>query len=128
MRYPSTIALSILVVIEMLNALNSLSEEESLVSVPPWSNPWLIGAIILSFVLHLAILYIPWLAGIFNVAPLEWADWQAVWWFSAPVLLVDEVLKWLTRRMVRHEQLQKQRRIGGGGSFDDTSALLEKEV
>lgn len=97
LRYPSTIALSILVTIEMLNALNSLSEAESLLSVPPWSNYWLLLAIMLSFGLHCLILYVPSLARIFGVAPLSRNEWFAVFAFSVPVVLLDEVVKWAMR-------------------------------
>lgn len=56
--HPMTMALSVLVTIEMLNAMNSLSENQSLISMPPWSNMWLIGSMALSFTLHFVILYV----------------------------------------------------------------------
>jgi Ca2+ transporting ATPase len=43
----------------MFNAMNSLSENESLLRLPVWKNPFLVGAIALSMALHFAILYIP---------------------------------------------------------------------
>jgi Ca2+ transporting ATPase len=55
----TTMSLSILVVVEMFNAMNSLSENESLLRLPLWKNMWLVAAITLSMVLHVAILYIP---------------------------------------------------------------------
>lgn len=44
-------------------------------------------------VLHFMILYIPWAAALFSVTALSWADWGAVLWLSAPVVLLDECLK-----------------------------------
>jgi Ca2+ transporting ATPase len=52
-------SLSILVTVEMFNAMNSLSENESLLRLPLWKNMFLVAAITLSMVLHIAILYIP---------------------------------------------------------------------
>ena len=37
-RAPSTVAMTVLVVVEMFNALNALSENASLLQLPPWSN------------------------------------------------------------------------------------------
>ncbi|KAJ1646940.1 hypothetical protein LPJ64_001614 [Coemansia asiatica] len=96
----STISLSILVSIEMFNAMNSLSENASLLEVPLWRNPSLIGAIALSFALHFAILYIPFFNTIFSVAQLSWVEWKAILLISMPIILVDEVLKWYARTFV----------------------------
>jgi len=55
----TTISLSILVTVEMFNAMNSLSENESLLRLPVWKNMYLVGAILLSMALHVMILYVP---------------------------------------------------------------------
>lgn len=55
----TTISLSILVTVEMFNAMNSLSENESLLRLPVWKNMYLVMAIALSMALHFMILYVP---------------------------------------------------------------------
>ncbi|XP_064417011.1 sarcoplasmic/endoplasmic reticulum calcium ATPase 2 [Latimeria chalumnae] len=94
---PMTMALSVLVTIEMCNALNSLSENQSLLKMPPWENLWLLGAICLSMFLHFLILYVEPLPMIFQIQPLSMVQWITVLKMSLPVILVDEVLKFVAR-------------------------------
>ncbi|XP_064893217.1 sarcoplasmic/endoplasmic reticulum calcium ATPase 3 isoform X1 [Columba livia] len=108
-RYPTTMALSVLVTIEMCNALNSVSENQSLLRMPPWLNIWLLGAIVMSMALHFLILYVKPMPLIFQVTPLNWPQWVVVMKISLPVILLDEGLKYLSRnhldgilRTVRH--------------------------
>ncbi|RYP27753.1 hypothetical protein DL767_007528 [Monosporascus sp. MG133] len=93
----STVSLSILVVIEMLNAMNALSSSESLLTLPLWENMMLVYAITLSMTLHFALLYIPVLQSLFSILPLNWTEWKAVLAISAPVIVIDEVLKLIER-------------------------------
>jgi Ca2+-transporting ATPase len=99
----STMSLSVLVVIEMLNALNALSEDSSLLQMPPWANPWLLVAMGFSIGMHFVILYIPFLAQVFSIVPLTYNDWVVVMAFSIPVILIDEVLKAVGRGLNRAE-------------------------
>jgi len=92
-----TMALSVLVTIEMANALNSVSENQSLVLMPPWINPWLLMAMALSFSLHFVILYVDFLNVVFNISHLSLDQWIVVLKFSLPVLLLDEALKFVAR-------------------------------
>lgn len=105
----------------------SLSENQSLLRMPPWVNIWLLGAIILSLSLHFLILYVEplpvsiserqvgssertdhWYVSdhnqslfalqlIFQVTPLRWSQWMVVLKISFPVILLDEVLKYISR-------------------------------
>ncbi|XP_030375750.1 calcium-transporting ATPase sarcoplasmic/endoplasmic reticulum type isoform X2 [Scaptodrosophila lebanonensis] len=94
-----TMALSVLVTIEMLNAMNSLSENQSLITMPPWCNFWLIGSMALSFTLHFVILYVDVLSTVFQVTPLSPEEWITVMKFSIPVVLLDETLKFVARKI-----------------------------
>lgn len=92
-----TLSLSVLVAIEMFNSLNALSEDNSLVTMPPWRNPWLLVAMSVSFGLHCVILYVPFLADVFGIVPLSLKEWFLVILVSAPVILIDEALKFVGR-------------------------------
>ncbi|KEY67519.1 hypothetical protein S7711_02438 [Stachybotrys chartarum IBT 7711] len=94
----STVSLSILVVIEMLNAMNALSSSESLLTLPLWNNMMLVYAIALSMALHFALLYTPFLQSLFGILPLNTTEWKAVLFISAPIILIDEVLKLIERQ------------------------------
>lgn len=88
-----TLSLSVLVAIEMFNSLNALSENGSLLTMPPWVNPWLLVAMSVSFGLHFLILYVPFLAQVFGIVPLSFNEWLLVLAVALPVILIDEVLK-----------------------------------
>jgi len=84
----------------MFNAANALSEDNSLLKVPVWSNPWLLLAMAVSFGLHFVILYVPALALTFSIVPLSLNEWLLVLLFALPVVLIDEVLKFIGRNVV----------------------------
>merc|ERR1712146_135498 len=101
---PMTMALSVLVTIELLNALNSVSEDQSLLVMPPWKNMYLVLADLLSLGLHFVILYVPQLSQLFQLQPLNWDEWQAVLLLSFPVIILDEILKFIARWRRRANQ------------------------
>ncbi|KAJ1416905.1 P-type ATPase [Sesbania bispinosa] len=92
-----TLSLSVLVAIEMFNSLNALSEDGSLLTMPPWVNPWLLLAMSVSFGLHFLILYVPFLAQVFGIVPLSFNEWLLVLVVAFPVVIIDEILKLVGR-------------------------------
>ncbi|CBZ31340.1 calcium-translocating P-type ATPase [Leishmania donovani] len=127
------IALSILVVVEMLNALNALSENQSLVVIRPSTNKWLIAAICSSIALHLTIMYIPFFSRLFGVTPLgvdvdvvataspwevllptDFTDWKMVLVLSIPVIFLDELLKLFSRCSNHHRESYSAEPVVGG--------------
>eukprot|EP00796_Vickermania_ingenoplastis_P010661 gene10661-7407_t len=119
------IALSNLVVVEMFNALNALSENSSILVTRPSSNVWLIFTIASSIFLHLIIMYVPFFADLFSITPLgvapavleaapawsvliptDFTEWRFILLCSFPVILIDELLKLITR-MFSHAKNDK---------------------
>ena len=64
----------VLVTIEMLKALNIMSENQSLLVMPPWKNWSLITAITGSMMIHFVILYVPFMKPIFRVTLRNWTQ------------------------------------------------------
>lgn len=67
----ATLSLSVLVMIEMFNAYNAISADESLLVMTPFVNPYLIAATLSSTMLHLMIVYVPFFNQVFSIAPLS---------------------------------------------------------
>ncbi|XP_015281297.1 PREDICTED: sarcoplasmic/endoplasmic reticulum calcium ATPase 1 [Gekko japonicus] len=107
---PMTMALSVLVTIEMCNALNSLSENQSLVRMPPWVNFWLLGSICLSMSLHFFILYVDPMPMIFKLTHLGFHHWMVVLKISLPVILLDEILKFVARNYLERDLEERMRK------------------
>jgi Ca2+ transporting ATPase len=113
----STVSLSILVVIEMLNAMNALSSSESLLTLPLWKNMMLVYAICLSMALHFALLYIPFLQTLFSIGPLNWNEWRAVLIISAPIIAIDEILKFVERAIYLPKPAEAKKVEMNGNGF-----------
>lgn len=106
-----TLSLSVLVAIEMFNSLNALSEDTSLLVMPPWVNPYLLLAMSVSFGLHFLILYVPFLAKIFGIVPLSFNEWLLVLLVSLPVILIDEFFKFIGRKMSASERRTRKLKL-----------------
>jgi Ca2+-transporting ATPase len=106
----STLSLSVLVTIEMFNALNAVSEDGSLLTIPPWVNPYLLLAMGSSFFFHFLILYVPAMATVFSISPHNTIDWILVFLFSFPVIILDEILKYVGRRRNESERKERERK------------------
>jgi Ca2+-transporting ATPase len=75
---PQSLALSVLIGIEMIKALCAVSNEASILEIPPWKNRWLLPAVIVPSLLHLFIMYTPSLANIFHISPLSGKEWKVM--------------------------------------------------
>lgn len=104
----STLSLSVLVLIEMLNAFNAISEDHSLLVSTPFLNPYLFAATAVSMGLHFVIVYVPTLAKIFSIEAMSTQDWLLVLAFSFPVIIIDELLKVIARY---NNRIELERRL-----------------
>jgi P-type Ca2+ transporter type 2C len=83
---------------QLAHVLAIRSERESLFSQGLFSNRPLMGAVLLTFLLQLATIYVPALNGIFKTAPLNLAELAWTLGTASVVFWAVEGEKWLRRR------------------------------
>ena len=96
--YWQTVVFTVLTVSQLFHSLAVRSEAESLFRVGLFSNLPMLGAVVLTLLLQLAVIYVPELNGIFYTQPLPLFDLLVCLALSSLVLFVVEIEKWLVRR------------------------------
>ncbi|MCB1745037.1 MAG: cation transporting ATPase C-terminal domain-containing protein, partial [Gammaproteobacteria bacterium] len=97
-EYWQTIVFTVLTVSQLFHALAVRSERASLLRVGLLSNLPMLGAVTVTVLLQLAVIYVPVLNPIFKTQPLPLFDLSVCFALSSLVLVAVEVEKWLVRR------------------------------
>lgn len=95
-----TMVFTFLVLNRMAVALAVRSDRQSLFTMGVFSNPHLCGAILITFLLQLVVVYVPALNPVFSTAPLSGKNLVVTAGLALGMLLVSELYKAI-RRMVR---------------------------
>jgi magnesium-transporting ATPase (P-type) len=93
-----TMAVTTMVFFQFFQAVNSRSENQSIFQLSPFSNPFLIYALLASTFAQIAVIYAPPLQWVFRTVPLSPFEWLLVLGISLNVILVVEIDKWIRRR------------------------------
>ncbi|WP_245000715.1 calcium-translocating P-type ATPase, PMCA-type [Clostridium sardiniense] len=86
-----TIALSTLIMSQLFHVFECRSERHSIFEIKLFTNPYLVGAVTISISMLLAILYVPFLRGIFHTVPLMINHWAIVAFFSGVIAFINSV-------------------------------------
>ncbi|MGX5271354.1 cation-translocating P-type ATPase [Bifidobacterium polysaccharolyticum] len=100
-REARTVGFTILVFAQLFNALASRSSRKSAFQ-GLFSNPWLWGAIGISILLQLLVIYVPFLGEAFGTVPLQPQAWLECIGLASLVLVASELRKlfnWAVRRV-----------------------------
>ena len=111
-RYPGhleaaqTMAFVTLCTSELIRAFAARSEYHSVFSIGFFSNRWMVAAVSVSFLLVLAVVYVPFLAPFFDAVPLTGGDWLVMlpFFFASPIAM--ELLKFYFRS--RQDAVRKE--------------------
>lgn len=96
--YWQTMVFTVLTVAQLFHSLAVRSETESIFKIGIFSNLSILGAVLLTFVLQLAVIYVPAMNSIFHTQPLPFFDLIICVLLSSSVLIAIEFEKLLCRR------------------------------
>ncbi len=96
MRYAQTMTFTTLMLFQNFNVFNARSDIHSALK-GLFSNKWLWGAVILSLLLEVAVIYVPFLQQAFSTVSLNFGDWLLCTAVASSVLWLRELSKAVTR-------------------------------
>jgi Ca2+-transporting ATPase len=104
LEFAETMAFVTLSCSELLRAFTARSEYYPLTKIGIFKNHWMNYAVLVSLILILAVVYIPFLQGVFNTQPLGYQQWLQI----LPLLIIPsaaaELTKTISMRFRRHQQ------------------------
>jgi Ca2+-transporting ATPase len=96
--YWQTMVFTVLTVSQLFHSLAVRSESVSLLGIGLFSNLPMLGAVMLTLLLQMVVVYTPALNSIFHTQPLPMFDLAVCLALSSLVLIAVEIEKWLMRR------------------------------
>ncbi|MCJ7625517.1 MAG: cation-translocating P-type ATPase, partial [Anaerolineaceae bacterium] len=94
-----TMVFTTLTLTQMGNALALRSEHDSLFQIGLFSNKAMLGSVLLTFVMQLGVIYIPFLQSIFKTVSLTAGELGMCIGLGLAVFLCIELIKWVRRRL-----------------------------
>lgn len=100
-RQATTMALVSIVFCQVGMVLNCRTEAESIFEVGLFSNRQVVRGIVFEILLISAVIYVPFLQGVFQTAPIGIRDWLFLIILPPMVLFVEEVRKYFSRKCAK---------------------------
>ncbi|MBC8590900.1 calcium-translocating P-type ATPase, SERCA-type [Wansuia hejianensis] len=91
-----TICFATLILAELLRAYSSRSQKHTLFEIGIFSNKTMVYGTLFSFILTMAVLYVPFLQPIFDTVPLGFVEWRIVLTFAFIPMIVGEIFKFIS--------------------------------
>lgn len=102
-EYWQTVVFTVLTVSQLFHSLAVRSERISLFRIGLLSNLPMLGAVMLTLLLQMGVIYVPALNTIFHTQPLPMFDLAVCLVLSSLVLVAVEIEKWLVRRGILYK-------------------------
>jgi len=95
------VSLIVLAVFQWFNAWNCRHESKSIFKLNPFSNKFLLWAMLIVISLQLLAVYSPLLQKFLHTSPLELSEWLVIISVATSIILVEEIRKFFYRRMMK---------------------------
>lgn len=92
-----TLALSTLVMSQLIHVFECRSEKHSIFEIKLFTNPYLVGAVLVSITMLLSIIYIPFFQAIFHTVALTLGQWLIVIFLSGIIAFINSVYLYINR-------------------------------
>ncbi|MCJ7690004.1 MAG: cation-translocating P-type ATPase [Clostridiaceae bacterium] len=90
-----TLALGTLVLSQLIHVFECRSEKQSLFEINPFTNLYLIGAVGISILMLISIVYIPLFQNVFHTIPLNFGQWLIILFFSGIISFINSLYLYL---------------------------------
>jgi P-type Ca2+ transporter type 2C len=98
-----TMIFTTLTIAQMGNALATRSTNDNLFKIGLFSNKAMLGSVLLTFLLQIAVVYVPFFQNIFGTVALSVRDLGISFALAAVVFVVIEIVKWIRTRLNKQE-------------------------
>ena len=102
----TTMALASIVFCQIGVVLCARTEKQSVFKVGLFSNKNVLKGIVFEIFLITAIIYVPFLQGIFQTAAIGWKEWVFLIFRPVPILALDEIRKAILRRFRKVDKIK----------------------
>jgi len=93
-----TMSLTTLAVFQWFNAWNCRHESKSIFQMNPFSNRYLVAAIIIVIFLQFLLVYNPVMQNLFKTTALSYLEWVIIILTASTIIFVEEIRKYFLRK------------------------------
>ena len=99
MTVARTMTLATLVLSQLIHVFECRSERHSIFEIKLFTNPYLVGAVTISIIMLISVIYIPFFSGVFHTAMLNLNQWIIVIILSGFIALVNSTYLYIKTKV-----------------------------
>lgn len=106
-----TMALTTLVMAQLIFVFACRSERHSLWQINPFSNVWMLLAVLFSSIMQIGVLHIPLLQNVFKTTVLNWREWLIVLALASWSTILLDIIQTVLHKTVHRKHIQSYHEV-----------------